>query len=104
MMLKTFIAAAAFALCSCATAPAPDAAPLTPNEQAIAAGVTAYDALSTSMIAADAAIRANLLKGKNADVVVGAAITAKGALDAMLVALRAANAAAPAPATGVPAK
>lgn len=76
-------------LTACATT-----GPVTPVQQAINTGVTSYTALDQSIIAADAAVKAGVLKGNDAKNVRAAATAAKAGLDSMLAALRSANAAA----------
>jgi hypothetical protein len=73
---------------------------VSPAQQAVNAGVTSYTALDQSILAADAAVKAGILKGNDAKNAAAGAVAAKAGLDAMLTALRSANAAAAAaPAT-----
>jgi len=65
-----------------------------PIQTAINTGVTSYTALDQSILAADAAVKAGVLKGNDAKNALAAATAAKTGLDTMLVALRSANAAA----------
>ena len=71
-----------------------------PIQTAINTGVTSYTALDQSILAADAAVKAGVLKGNDAKNALAAATAAKTGLDTMLAALRSANAAAAA-ASGV---
>lgn len=66
----------------------------TPNQQAINAATTSYKGLDTAINAADAAVKANTLKGKDAINAAKGLTDAKAALDVALTALRSANAVA----------
>ena len=67
---------------------------VSPAQQAINAGVTSYNALDQAIIAADAAVKAGVLKGNDAKNALAGFTAAKTGLDTGLAALRSANAAA----------
>jgi hypothetical protein len=82
----------------CATPPAGSSA-ATPMQQAIDATNVSYHALDAAILAADAAVKTNTLKGQDAVNAVKAMTTAKAALDVTLATLQSAQAMAT-PASG----
>lgn len=92
----TMVAAVAMAglLAACPATMPPGTAGATPTQTTINATKTSYDALVVAIDSADAAVKANLLKGKDAANTLAGLTQAKAGLDLALTTLRAANAAA----------
>lgn len=97
VILAAVMAVCLGAVIGCTTLGATAASPL---QQAINTGVTSYTALDQTILTADAAVKAGVLKGNDAKNALAGFTAAKAGLDAGLLALRSANAAAAA-ASGV---
>lgn len=99
MKPRILLAAAVLALSACATSTSTTTA--SPQQSAINFTYNSYAALDQAILAADAAVKAGTLKGADAQHTLTAATTAKAALDAMLVALKASATAPTTAASGV---
>jgi hypothetical protein len=93
--MKRIILALAVLAAGCAS-PNPDA---TPVQKAINATAVSCKDISAAIVSTDAAIKANVLKGSNADTAVKALTQAQAGCNATAVSLQAAAAAASAPAS-----
>lgn len=99
-LLVSLLVATVLGLSACAgPAVGPDGNPIatSPAQQSINALNTSYEALNAAILSADAAVMAGALKGNDARNARDAFVKTKAGLDAALVALKNAQAAAAAP-------